>query len=55
MENSGVEFYKRVKHGYLEIAKSSDRFIIIDGMKKIDEISEQIWYIVFEKLKMKAK
>ncbi|CUT01312.1 dTMP kinase [Candidatus Kryptobacter tengchongensis] len=55
MENSGLEFYKRVKHGYLEIAKSSDRFIIIDGMKKIDEISEQIWYIVFEKLKMKAK
>lgn len=55
MENSGAEFYERVRYGYFEIAKSNDRFIIIDGMKKIDEISDEIWSIVFEKLKMKAK
>lgn len=55
IENSGLDFYNRVRNGYLEIAKESERFIVIDGMKKIDEISQQIWSIVFEKLKMQAK
>ncbi|CUS86289.1 dTMP kinase [Candidatus Kryptonium thompsonii] len=55
MERSGVEFYERVRKGYLEIAKISDRFFIIDGQKKIDEISDQIWTIVSEKLKVKVK
>jgi len=55
MERSGIEFYERVRKGYLEIAKISDRFFIIDGQKKIDEISDQIWTIVSEKLKVKVK
>ncbi|MFN3135058.1 MAG: dTMP kinase [Candidatus Kryptonium sp.] len=55
MESSGIEFYERVRRGYLEIAKASDRFFIIDGKKKIDEISDQIWAIVSEKLKIKVK
>jgi len=55
MENSGFDFYERVRRGYLEIASKCERFIVIDGMKKIDEISEQISSIVFEKLKMKTK
>lgn len=55
MERSGTEFYERVRKGYLEIAKASDRFFIIDGKKKIDEISDQIWAIVSEKLKIKVK
>ncbi|MEN3037628.1 MAG: dTMP kinase [Candidatus Kryptonium sp.] len=55
MENSGIEFYDRVRYGYLEISKSSDRFIVIDGTRGIEEISGQIWEIVFEKLKTKLK
>jgi dTMP kinase len=55
MENSGFDFFERVRNGYLEIARESERFIIIDGMKKIDEISQQIWSIVFEKLKAQVK
>ncbi len=55
MENSGFDFFGRVRNGYLEIARESKRFIVIDGMKKIDEISQQIWSIVFEKLKMRVK
>ncbi|MCS7228555.1 MAG: dTMP kinase [Candidatus Kryptonium sp.] len=55
MENSGIEFYNRVRYGYLEISKSSDRFVVIDGTRGIEEISERIWEIVFEKLKTKVK
>ncbi len=55
MEISGFEFYERVRWGYLEIAKMSERFVVIDGTKGIDEISEKIWSIVFEKLKSPAK
>ncbi len=55
MENSGFEFYERVRRGYLEIANRSERFVVIDGTKKIEEIGKQIWSIVFEKLKMQVK
>ncbi len=55
MENSGDEFYERVRRGYLEIAQTSDRFVVIDGKDKIDEISAQIWEIVSKKLTMKVK
>ncbi len=55
MENSGFDFFERVRNGYLEIAKRSERFIVIDGMKGIDEISQQIWSIVLEKLKAQVK
>ncbi len=55
MESSGFDFFERVRNGYLEIAKESERFIVIDGMKDIDEISQQIWSIVFEKLKIRVK
>ncbi len=55
MESSGFEFYERVRQGYLEIAKMSERFVVIDGMMGIDEISEKIWSIVFEKLKLQVR
>ncbi|CUS97118.1 dTMP kinase [Candidatus Chrysopegis kryptomonas] len=55
MESSGVEFYERVRRGYLEIAKMSERFVVIDGTMGIDEISEKIWSIVFEKLKLQVR
>ncbi len=55
MENSGAEFYERVRSGYLELARKEGRFYVIDGVKGIDEISDEIWSIVCEKLKVKEK
>jgi dTMP kinase len=55
MENSGVEFYERVRNGYLELARREKRFCVINGLRGIDEISSEIWSIVSEKLKVKGK
>ncbi len=38
MENSKIAFYEKVRLGYLEIAKTEKRFLVIDGLKSIDEI-----------------
>ncbi|GIU69606.1 MAG: hypothetical protein KatS3mg002_0842 [Candidatus Woesearchaeota archaeon] len=42
MENNNIDFYKRVREGFLNIAKQSSRFKIIDGTKSIEYIHEQI-------------
>lgn len=43
LEGSGVEFYERVRRGYLaEISKVS-RGIRLDGMKEISTLSEEVW------------
>ncbi len=38
MERSKIEFYDKVRNGYLEIASKEKRFIKIDGLMSIDEI-----------------
>ncbi len=48
MESQDVEFYKRARQGFLEIAaKNADRFRIIDASKSIEEIrtkiKEEVW------------
>ena len=44
MEIEGIEFLKRVRKGYLQLAQDySDRFIVVDGMKSIHEIQTKIW------------
>jgi len=44
MESSGERFYERVLRGYRDIAgKETKRFVVIDGMKSVDEISDEIW------------
>lgn len=43
IEKETVEFHKRVREGYLQIAKKEpDRIVVIDGRKKIEEIFEII-------------
>jgi len=43
MEKAGREFYERVRSGYLAIAREhAERFVVIDGMRKIDEIALEI-------------
>ena len=38
METSKIAFYEKVRDGYLQIAKTEKRFLVIDGLKSIDEI-----------------
>jgi dTMP kinase len=47
MENQSLEFYERVRQGYLNLAKlESHRVKVIDGSQTIDEIANQIWSLV---------
>ena len=47
MESAGVEFFKRVRDGYLDIAKQeSDRVKLLDGSDKIEDIHSEIIKII---------
>lgn len=53
MESSGDSFYERVRQGYFEIAKSErERFHIIDGLKNVEAIHNDIWKVVNDKMKI---
>ncbi|KAA0257677.1 dTMP kinase [Deferribacter autotrophicus] len=41
-EQSGLEFYKKVREGFLWYSKSFKNVIVIDGSKSIDDIFENI-------------
>jgi len=44
MEEENVSFYAKVREGYLILARSlPERFLVVDGGKKPDEIEEEIW------------
>lgn len=50
-EEESLVFHDRVRKGYLRIAEQEpDRFRVIDATASIDEIAEQIWSIVSERL-----
>jgi dTMP kinase len=42
IEQSDIDFYNRVRNGYLEIAKQEERIKIIDGTQTIETIRNQI-------------
>jgi len=42
IEVGDIEFYNRVRNGYLEIAKKEERFKVIDGTQTIETIQNQI-------------
>ena len=42
MELADIEFYNRVRSGYLEIARNEERFKVIDGTQTIETIQNQI-------------
>ena len=51
MESAGVEFFNRVRQGYLEIAKQEpQRVKVIDATKPIDQVFEQVKSIVNSEL-----
>ena len=44
MERENLEFYKKIREGYLVLAKGMpERFIVIDGTKNQDAIEKKIW------------
>ena len=50
MEDSGKTFYERVRNGYHELARSSQRFVTINGMSTVEEVAGRIWHVVEKKL-----
>lgn len=47
MESAGVEFFERVRQGFLEIAKQEpDRVKVVDSTQSIEKIHEQILELV---------
>ncbi len=51
MERENIDFYKKVREGYLVLAKSmSDRFVVIDGTLAQDVIAKKIWTAVNERI-----
>jgi dTMP kinase len=53
MESSGNSFYEKVRKGYYEIAKAEpDRFYILDGLKNVETIHNEVWKIVNGKMKI---
>ena len=51
MERENIDFYEKVRVGYLLLSKDmSERFVVIDGTKREDVIEKQIWAAVQERL-----
>lgn len=52
MERENVDFYEKVRTGYLLLAKGMpERFMVIDGTKDEDVVAKQIWTEVQARLK----
>jgi len=52
MERENVDFYEKIREGYLVLAKGMpERFIVIDGTKGQDVIAKKIWAEVQAHLK----
>ena len=44
MERENIDFYHKVREGYLLLAKEMlDRVILVDGNKSIEEVSKAVW------------
>lgn len=51
MERENIDFYKKVREGYLVLAKGMpERIVVVDGTKSADVIEKKIWSAVRERL-----
>lgn len=51
LESEKVQFYIRVRQGYLKIAeREKNRFVVLDASHPADEIHEKIWTEINKKL-----
>jgi dTMP kinase len=56
MESSGREFYRRVREGYLDLARTEPRrFFVFDGKDAIESLSLKIWNVVRPRLTLLHK
>jgi dTMP kinase len=47
MDNQSLEFYKRVRCGYLDLAKREPRRVkVVDGSQSVEAVEEQVWNLV---------
>ena len=47
LESSGITFFQKIRDGFLKLCEMEpERFILIDGEKSIEGISEKIWTTV---------
>lgn len=54
-ERAGRAFHERVRRGYLALAeREPERFAVVDGRGGVDEVGEQLWRIVTERLSLRA-
>ncbi len=49
-ESRGIEFHQNLRRGFLEIAKTADRYAVIDANKTIDSLHSDIVKLVEERL-----
>ncbi|MDB6093356.1 MAG: dTMP kinase [Verrucomicrobia bacterium] len=51
MERENIDFYKKIREGYLVLAKGMpDRFVVFDGTLSLDALEKKIWATVKERL-----
>ncbi len=51
MERENIDFYKKIREGYLLLAKGMpDRVVVIDGTLTPDAIEKKIWAVVKERI-----
>lgn len=49
-ESRGIEFHQNLRKGFLEIAKTSDRYVVVDANKTIENLHANIVKLVEERL-----
>lgn len=49
-ESRGIEFHQNLRKGFLEIAKTSDRYVVVDANKTIEDLHANIVKLVEERL-----
>lgn len=49
-ESRGIEFHQNLRKGFLEIAKTSDRYVVVDANKTIENLHASIVKLVEERL-----
>ena len=51
MERENIDFYKKIREGYLVLARSMpDRVVVVDGTLSQDALEKKIWAIVKERI-----
>ena len=55
-EEMPLKFHERVRAGYLKLAEAEPmRWCVIDAVKNEDQVAEEIWQIVSERLEAHAR